>query len=295
MADILYPPSRPQSVGEVLDTAFRIFTATLLKCLPYAALAVIAGQLPAIYDVATGHPLLQSALGLQPSHNPLWWILYVVAIFGSLALPNAVVLRQYALATGRPTATGVELATAARRVPGMLLIGILVGLAIVASLIPVLVIAFSFRLVPGAAGAAKGIGLLTIGLCALIAASWAVVRWICSGAVYLLTDRGPVASMSHSWQLTSGNFWRLSLIYTVGAVLIIVLYVLSAVISGVVSLVFARGDVAVITATAAAVLVLLGAVATPFFSALALAVWGDLSVRKEGIDLEQRISAPATP
>jgi hypothetical protein len=282
------------SVGEILDTAFRIFGATLLKCLPYAALAVIAGQLPAIYDVVTGHGLLQSALGLRQARDPLWWILYLVAIFSSLALPSAIILRQYALATGRPTATAVELATAARRVPGVLLIGILLALAIGATLIPVLVVAFTFGLLRSAVGTAPGIvGLITIGLCVLIAASWVVIRWICSVTVYLLTERGPVASMSHSWHLTSGNFWRLSLVYSVGAVLIIVLYVLSAVVSGVVSLVVGRGDVALITATAAVVVLLLGAIASPFYTALTLAVLGDLSVRKEGTDLAQRISAPA--
>jgi hypothetical protein len=113
--------------------------------------------------------------------------------------------------------------------------------------------------------------------------------------VYVLTERGPVASMSHGWELTGGNFWRLSIIYSVAIVLIVVLYVLSGVISAVVALLFARGDVAALTATAAVIVVLLGAVATPFYSALALAVLGDLSVRKEGTDLAQRIQAPAMP
>ena len=133
------------------------------------------------------------------------------------------------------------------------------------------------------------------GLCvlALIPASWALIRWICALPVYLLTDRGPVASMSHSWQLTSGHFWRLSVIYAVGIALIIVLYVLSGVIGAVVALLLAHGDVAVVTATGAVVVTLLGAVVTPFYSALVLAVFGDVSVRREGADLAQRISAPA--
>ena len=58
MINALYPPARPQSVGEVLDLAFRIFGATLLKCLPFAALAVIAGQLPNAYTLSSGQPLL---------------------------------------------------------------------------------------------------------------------------------------------------------------------------------------------------------------------------------------------
>jgi hypothetical protein len=97
----------------------------------------------------------------------------------------------------------------------------------------------------------------------------------------------------HSWQLTAGNFWRLSVIYAVGVVLIIVLYVLSGVVGAVIALLLAHGDVAVITATSAVLVTLLGAIVTPFYSALVLAVFGDLSVRGEGADLAQRISAPA--
>jgi hypothetical protein len=48
-----------------------------------------------------------------------------------------------------------------------------------------------------------------------------------------------------------------------------------------------------VTAFAGVVGVALGALATPFYTALGLAVLGDLSVRKEGADLEQRISATA--
>jgi hypothetical protein len=100
--------------------------------------------------------------------------------------------------------------------------------------------------------------------------------------------------MSRSWQLTRGHFWRLSLIYSVAIVLLLVLYLLSGVIGSVVTLMFVRGNLAAMTAATAVVVVLMGAFATPFYSALALAVLGDLSVRSEGGDLERRISAPAT-
>jgi hypothetical protein len=42
----------------------------------------------------------------------------------------------------------------------------------------------------------------------------------------------------------------------------------------------------------AAVVVILGSIGTPFYTALSLAVFGDLSVRKEGTDLAARISPP---
>ena len=291
MADILYPPSRPQSVGEVLDTAFRIFGATLVKCLPYGALAVIVGQLPTLYDVAIGRSLLQAAVKNQHVRDPVWWLLEVVAVVGSLTLTNALLLRQHALATGQPAATSAELARALRLVPRMLLILILVLLA---TMVPIgILVAILTAAVAGRGGSL--VTMFVLVCLAFIPAGWLLLRWSSSGPVCLVTGRRAIASMRHSWELTAGNFWRLSLIYTVAIVLIIVLYVLSGVVSGIGSLLFARGDVAVLTATTAMVVVLLGAIATPFYVALTLAVLGDLSVRKEGSDLAQRIAAPATP
>ena len=288
MQNILYPPARPKGVGEVLDAAFRIFGATLLKCLPYATLGVIAGQLPTLYDLSRGRPLAQPNF-LSHARDPLWVALYIVAILISLVLASAVIMRQYALVTGRPASAGEELARSVRRVPGMILIGLLVGLTI----FPAALTAGLARAAGASIGAAV-FGLLFLVL--LVPASWLLVRWSCSWTVYLLGERSPVASISHSWQLTAGSFWRLSLIYTIAVVLIGVLYVLSGIVGGVVALLLARGDVAVFTAATTVVVVLLGAVATPFYWGLALAVLGDLSVRREGADLAQRMSAsPASP
>ena len=113
------------------------------------------------------------------------------------------------------------------------------------------------------------------------------------GAVLLVTGRGPLASLVHSFRLTSGSFWRLTLIYTVAFVLLMVLYLVSGLLAGLVSVLLAHGDIAVITAATTVFVVILSAVGTPFFWALALAVLGDLSVRKEGADLAQRLSSPA--
>jgi hypothetical protein len=291
MANILYPPARPLSVGEVLDLAFRMFGATLVKCLPYSFAAVIIGQLPNLRDLLNG----QNALLMQPDaqmrrlHDPSWLFMELVAVCGTVLLYSAVILRAYALVSGHPVASGVELTSSLRRFPGMLLIWILVVLGMVACLAP----AALFLLAgDGFAGTAMAV---VAGVILLIPASWLALRWSCSGTVYLLTDRGAMASMAHSWHLTEGSFWRLSLIYTVGIVVIVVLSGITGMLSGMLAAIFARGDIVLMMAVITAVTVLLGAISTPFYVALALAVLGDLSVRKEGSDLAERISSPATP
>jgi hypothetical protein len=274
MPRTLYPPSRPQSVGEILDAAFRIFRATVLKCLPFATLALIAGQLPNIYYLATGGV----AAMVAASYQPLWWVLYFVGYVISLVLWSLILLRQYAVAAGRSSTPDAEPAAVLRRAPAIVLMWILVGLAIGIWFVPAIML--------------HGAGMVVAALLLAIPASYVFVRLSLAWVALLLTGKGAAASLNYSWLLTAGSFWRLSLIYTVAIILLFVLYVLSGVIAMVLALPFARGDMAVLTAVSTVVVVILGAIGTPFYSALALAVFGDLSARREGADLAQRISAP---
>lgn len=276
MATNLYPPPRPLSVGETIDLAFRIFRATLVTCLLFAGLAVIASELPNIYNLASGHPLRS----ILEQHDPVFWLLDLVGTLLTVLLWSAILLRQYAVVSGHSADAGSELATVARRLPALVLLAILVAVATVAWFIP----AVAFR----SSGAA--IALLAV-LVLSLPATYVAVALSCSGPVLLITGRGPVASMQHSWRLVTGSFWRLAAIYTVGLVLLLVLYALAGVVSMAVAVPLAHGDLAVMTAITTVMVVILSALGTPFYTALALAVYGDLSVRREGVDLAQRIAA----
>ena len=72
-------------------------------------------------------------------------------------------------------------------------------------------------------------------------------------------------------------------------------YILAGILAAAIAVPIGFGDVALVTAISTSVVVILLAFATPFFTAVALAVFGDLLVRKEGTDLAARISGPATP
>jgi hypothetical protein len=287
MADPLYPPTRPLSVGETLDSAFRIFGATLLRCLPYAVTGKIVGQLPNIYYLLTGRV---RTLGLA-FWDPLWWLLALVGMAVAVFMWCAMLLRQYGIATRHATTLEGELRTSAQRAPGVLLIGILIFVTFMVCALP---IGFIAGIVRAFAGVSVGVGAgVAVVLLWLIPASWLLLRWSCAGTVYVLGDQGPLDSMRRSWHLTAGSYWRLTLIYSVALVLVLVLYGVSTGITTLVTLLLAGGDVALSTAVATAAAVLVSAIALPFYSALALVVLGDLSVRKEGTDLAQRIAAPA--
>src|SRR5215469_13651919 len=98
MVDIPYPPQRQLSVGEVLDLTFRIYRATVGKCLLLAGFGVIAGQLPSLYMLARGRPLMMAPTAAQDllaqMRDPALWALYLVGAVLSAVFAAAVLLRQ---------------------------------------------------------------------------------------------------------------------------------------------------------------------------------------------------------
>jgi len=134
-------------------------------------------------------------------------------------------------------------------------------------------------------------GLLILG--AILAVCYGVVAISCAQTILLVDGEGPLASLVRSWRLTAGSYWRLSLIYGVALIILMALYLIILPVAGFLAALFAHGDVAMVTAFTQVIGVILGALATPFYAGLALAVLADLKIRKEGADLAQRISAPA--
>ena len=276
-----YPPQRQLSVGEVLDLSFRIYRATVVKCLLFAALGVLAGQLVNIYAVVKGGT---AAKGQDPWQtllaqvaDPKMIALYLFGLVLTIVFYAAVLLRQRRILDGGTV--GDELATAVRRLPALIALGVLVVAGFAACFLPVLVTSGALR-------------VLLI-LAALIVLCYGFVAVSCAQTILLVDDAGPVTSLRRSLRLTAGSFWRLSVVYTVAVIILFVLYAVTAAIAGFLAAIIGRGDVAMVTAFTEVVAVALGALATPFYGALALAVLADLKVRKEGADLEQRISATA--
>ena len=281
MGSLPYPPQRPLAVGEVLDLTFRIYRATAVKCLLFAALGVLAQQLASIYAVMQGRTV---AKGQDPWQtlltqfvDPSMIALYLVGLVLTIVFYAAVLLRQRRILGDG--SVGGELAAAVHRLPALIALGVVVVAGCAACFLPALV----------TGGALRALLILA----ALIALCYAFVAVSCAQTILLVDDAGPVTSLRRSWRLTAGSFWRLSLIYTVAIIILCVLYAVIAAIAGFLAAVLGRGDVAMVTAFTEVVAVALGALATPFYGALALAVLADLKVRKEGADLEQRISATA--
>ena len=127
----------------------------------------------------------------------------------------------------------------------------------------------------------------------LIPASYLMVKASLAILIIVVERKGPVEAYGRSWGLVTGSFWRVSTVYTVGVLVLVVFWFSLAAVVGVLAAIVGRGDVALVAATGGVLMLLTAALAMPFFTAMALAVYGELLTRKEGADLEQRIGAPA--
>lgn len=277
MSAAFYPPERPLTVGEVLDLAFRIFKVTLVRGLPYGIGAMLAGQLANIYDLVRGAKIVaHESFG---GGRPVWLALYCVGILLTLTAWSALLIRQRALIEDRPTTYASELAATLRRLPVFLLATLLFFAVAGAGFGAAMLVPsayYHWALVPAA--------LSCVYLAILLSCTWPAV---------LFTDASPWGALWRSARWVHGNWWRLCAVYTVGAAVVLVLALLIGALIAVTMPVLVS-DVSVGTSTFAVVVAdLLRAVLAPFLGALLLATFGELRVRRDGRDLQQRVASLA--
>jgi hypothetical protein len=121
-----------------------------------------------------------------------------------------------------------------------------------------------------------------------------MVSLILGANVLVLERKGPWESLLASHSLVWGNWWRSTAILTVGFIIIMVVYMAIGFIVGLAApFVGAQGPDALTFISVSSLIV--GAVMTflltPFYAALFISLYWDLSLRKHGGDLASRIAA----
>jgi len=276
MSEALFPPPRPLSVGEVLDLSFRIYRRTFVKCLVFGGLVVVANWLPNLYAIARGQTVVQSMV--KPVADVPHSLIVILASLLAVVFPVAIIYRQYRMVTGQDI--GGELLRTLRLFWRIVLICILYCLVSLACLVAV---------VP--AFLASGLTRYALIAVLLLPLGYVLLRLTSAFTAMVIENTSASGSLSRSWELTGGSVLRLSAIYTVAIFLLLVMYIVIGSLTAFLYAVLGKGDVALIAAGIGVVTVAAGALASPYYSALGLAVFGDLVVRREGADLSQRISA----
>ena len=249
-------PTAPQSIGQVLDGAFRLTRASLSRTWPLALCSALVGALASIYQIFSGLELT------AVYRSPVYWGLYVVGIVASLLFVSAIFLRIDFVASGAATEPN-PLAAALRKLPGAFVLAVVYALAIVVGTLLVIV--------PGI--------LFSISL-------------MLSLPILLLDGQGPFASLRASHRLVWGHWWRTFSIISIGGVIVLVLYFVVAFAGGILGAIVGARDPVIASIVVLVVVIALVSVAiTPFFSSLVLNVFWELKLRREGGDLAARAEA----
>lgn len=267
MPATILPFERPRSIGEVLDAGIALFKASLVRCLPLSLVAVVIGQLPSVVAVAQGRSPSLAGMGL------LEGVVAVLAGLANVLIYGAILLRQREIAHGRRSSLGADLS----RPLAKLLPTLGIGLACVAPL--------AIGLLPLAVPGVEWLLLL------LLPGLYLAVALVFAYPAMLLDDAGWTAALRASLLLVRGNWWRTSAILTVAVFAILVFYAVGAIVGLIVVQLVGGGDVGSVFVATTIVGALVGALFTPFFSALSLAQYADLRLRRAGEDLAQRIEA----
>jgi hypothetical protein len=277
MTNVIFPPPGPQTLSEVLDSGWRIFNVSLLRCLPFAAIAMIAGQLPDIYSLARGQ-----AFGVSWRGDPLTVLLATLGGVIAVYFSAVILLRQRELAQGgRPASTlRVELAQGLRRMPTLVGVTVL-SLLLVAAPAAVLLLSRVAGFPPSLHRA------VTIGAALLaVPALWLLPGLVMSGVVAVFTSHGVLGSLRQGIGLVRRSWWRTMLTFVLWAVLLVVLNLAAVVLLMLVLPAFGAADAGTLAAVTPVVFGALRAIGLPFLAAILLAVYGERMAHRHGLDSE---------
>ncbi|MGH7627383.1 MAG: hypothetical protein ACREOJ_18955 [Gemmatimonadaceae bacterium] len=257
-------PLRPRSATEIVDASFRVLRQSYLQLAAVAAVIL----LPYIIVVVV--------MGANPADVPRVLGFSVLLGICAAVVEGAIVVAVSESYLNGTTRVAEALASAAKRLPGLIGVAILRGLVVGFGVVAVV-------LIPGiAAGVLLRNNIpamvVVLFLLALAPAVYLVLRTLFMTAVLMLEQTGVGNSFKRSWHLAGGQMWRVLLTMLLAWVIYIGLFV---VLSLAVNLLLTRNPT--VSAVLSAIVMCF---AYPFVGVVTTLLYYDLRVRKEGFDLE---------
>jgi hypothetical protein len=276
MPQILYPPAKAQTLGEVLKTGAQIFRLSLNATLPLGLIVAICGDLANLRNLIVDLPL-QSF----DSTDPAWWGWNVAGSILALLFGSALILRQKALAAGERTGIVAEL-----RQSGILLSRLIVCVALCTFAIGFAMLPFGMALpMTGLNPAMTNLASANVGMLLLLIPLSLPAAWLSLGLFFapvalILKKLGPIEAMRHSFRLLRGNWWRTSVLTGIMIGVLLVMLLLVATLAAAAVLGTGVSDLRVVATLAIPLGIICGAVIVPWCGAQVLAMMGDLTVRQ---------------
>lgn len=299
-------PSSPLSIGGVLDNWIQLFRASFSRCWAPALIAVAGSAVMQFFITppmpVPGQDLLQ-ALQQIFAMMRIASLLMIVSWLITLIVNGALLTQQVAVMRGEsPPSLSAALGAGVRRLPQMLLAVVLMALIVAAVCLPMgvgvgVIIALRHA---GHDPAALTFIVVVVGLALAVFLIYLVVRlefWL---PALFMEDCGGAAALGYSWRLVKGHWWRVTMISFVAVIIMAILNMAFTWIAGI--LVSLAGIHAMNAFTNPVQFIhrmhIVGAIAAfgnvviiPLLTAVALAIYHDLKLRREGGDLAARTEA----
>jgi hypothetical protein len=257
----LLPLPRPLMTGEVLDAAFRLFRAGVLRTLPYSALAVLLLEMPTLYATM----FTRASLGadfLVANYHP---VTYALVFLLSVPLLGVIMLRLNAVANGRKPRFRGEIAIALRRWPTGLVAT--VGAFFIPVVLTVMGPAFAQGL------SEEAMGFLSIPL------FWPTALFVVTLPAFWCAGLGPFAAIARSVRLSARRSWRMVAGILAALLIVAVFYGLVAIVIAVLTPMFGRADLFLIATIASLLQLVIGTFGMPFVLAVLIVAHQDLELR----------------
>jgi hypothetical protein len=287
MPQILYPPAKGQTIGEVLQTGGQIFRLSFAGALPYGVIVAVCGDLANLRNLSLGLPL-QSF----DSTDPVWWAWNVVGSILALLFGSALILRQKAVATGERGSLAAEMRQATVLLSRLIVCVALSTVAVSFALLPFVMALPLTGLNPSLTNlASANAGMLLLLIPLSLPGAWLSLALFFAPPALIVKKLGPIEAMRVSFGLLRGNWWRTSVLSAALIGVLLLMLVLAATLAGAAVMVAGVSDAKIVATLAIPLGIVCGAIMVPWCGALVLAMMGDLMVRQE----EARRGGPGKP
>lgn len=284
-------PDRPESVGRVLDIAFQMYKAAVWRVVPLGLVSAVIDlpltlywiRLTSSIETAGNDPRELLRVLSQMAGDPGYWAITLLSIILKLWVLSGLMLQVNAIAIDRQLNLGGALRQAARPAASIVVATLLYGIAIFLAFV---VGAFIFAL---AAASGSAFVAFLFGLVASVPVILFSISLSFAGPMVLFAAKGPFSALIASHSLVMGAWWRTSIIMTVGAIVLFVIYLTA--VSLIVGLYALFPDVPLLETTSTlGIGLILSLLLTPLAIALLLATFRELQLRKQGGDLLGRVA-----
>lgn len=292
-------PSAPQSVGGVIDDAIRLYRYSFPRCWLLALLpAALAGcfliavaVLAPSYSVGT--PRLGGAAPLHATGNASPMLIFgdLILVVVLMGFQGAITAYQAALSRADSSLSlGRALGTGFGRLPVFVLSGILLYLGMIGAMLVALIALLPFALaLDHFHMLGRSITGAGIAVAFLVSILWVLGRLQLFVAAIFIDRKGPKSSLTTSWHLTKGHWWRAIAILGAGMAIILVLYVAVILLDYLVGYTIHNRMFSV--GIGSLVLVVCYTFVYPMGPAIWVAMYNDFKLRREGGDLAARVGA----